>query len=258
MRTLIIIALLLGAVSAIAKNKRTEVGPTQRITAKSWLVADVDGNIIEGVNTREVRSVASITKLMTTMVVLDSGAPLDERVGVLYGRHMTRQQLIDLAMIHSDNTAARILCETYPAGYSGCVRAMNAKAVELGMSDTQFTEPTGLYDTNVSTAVDLVKLVRHAAGYSEIVRASNQATVSLEPVVTKKTKKPVATVFPNTNSIVRTGAEFIVSKTGFIRRAGGCIVFTVLAPNGWRTVVLLGSANTKTRIPEAKMLMERY
>lgn len=223
------------------------------LTAQAWLVADSDGKILEGSNMTEVRSIASITKLMTTMVVLDSGQSLTEVIPKkLYNKQLTRETLIDLAIVKSDNNAAKMLCDYYPGGYNKCIDAMNAKAASLQMNNSTFTDPTGRFHTNVSTAQDLIKLVFAASTYPLIVEASNMDAVRWS-INKKKTAE-----FRNTNSLVGHGYKFLVSKTGFINKAGGCIVMMIDTANGIRTVVLLGSKNTKTRIPEAKMLSMLY
>jgi len=221
------------------------------LTAQSWLVADSNGKILEGSNMTEVRSIASITKLMTAMVVLDSGQSLTEIIPKkLYNKQLTREILIDLAIVKSDNNAAKMLCDYYPGGYNSCVEAMNIKALSLQMNSSIFTDPTGRMHTNVSTAEDLIKLVFAASTYPLIVEASNMDAVRWN--VSKK--KNIE--FRNTNSLVGHGYKFLVSKTGFINKAGGCIVMMIDTVHGIRTVVLLGSKNTKTRIPEAQMLSQ--
>ncbi len=218
----------------------------QRLTAQAWLVADDKGNILQGVHTTDVRAIASITKLMTSIVILDGGQSLSETIPKkLHKRRFTRQELLNLAIIKSDNNAARTLCEYYPGGIRKCVQAMNDKAIHLNMKQTVFTDPTGLYNTNVSTAEDLVKLVMSAKNYPIITGASNTATVRWQV-----NKKRYA-IFRNTNNLVGKGVDFIVSKTGWITASGGCIVMMLRNENGIRTVILLGSKNTKTRIPEA-------
>jgi len=225
----------------------------QTLTAQAWLVADINGKILEGSNMAEVRSIASITKLMTAMVVLDSGQSLTEVIPKkLYNKQLTRETLIDLAIVKSDNNAAKMLCDYYPGGYNKCIDAMNYKAVALQMDNSTFTDPTGRMHTNVSTAHDLIKLVFAASTYPLIVEASNMDAVRWN-ISKKKTAE-----FRNTNSLVGHGYKFLVSKTGFINKAGGCIVMMIDTANGIRTVVLLGSKNTKTRIPEAKMLSMLY
>ena len=223
----------------------------QTLTAQAWLVADSNGKILEGSNMSEVRSIASITKLMTAMVVLDSGQSLTEIIPKkLYNKQLTRETLIDLAIVKSDNNAAKMLCDYYPGGYKSCIEAMNSKATLLQMTDSVFTDPTGRMHTNVSTAHDLIKLVFAASHYPLIVEASN-----MDAVRWPLSKKKIAE-FRNTNSLVGHGYKFLVSKTGFISKAGGCIVMMIDTVHGIRTVVLLGSKNTKTRIPEAQMLSQ--
>ena len=163
----VICPLLFGATSANA---------LPNVTAKAWLVADDNGNVIEGVNTKDVRSIASISKLMTAMVVLDSKQPLDE-ILTLRKLKLTRLEVIQLAVTRSDNEAAKLLCDSYIDGYHACISAMNRKADELDMKNTNFIEPTGLSIFNVSTAEELIKLVMAASKYSEIVKASNSRII---------------------------------------------------------------------------------
>ena len=223
------------------------------LTAQAWLVADDNGIILEGSHTTDVRSIASITKLMTSMVVLDSGQSLSEKIQKkLHNRIFTRQELLNLAIVKSDNNAARMLCEYYPGGIKNCVEAMNNKANALGMNNSTFTDPTGLFNTNVSTAEDLIKLVMAAKNYPTIVNASNTSSIQWQI-----NKKKFA-IFHNTNTLVGKGVDFIVSKTGWIRDSGGCIVMMLNGDQGVRTVVLLGSKNTKTRIPEAYMVSKLH
>lgn len=223
-----------------------------KITAVSWLVADDNGRILGAHNTEKQRSIASITKLATVMAVVESGAHLDELLDVKHsGVRVTRRQLINYALIRSDNVAAKMLCDTYPTGYDNCVLAMNTVARDLGMYHTLFTEPTGLWNTNTSTAIDLLRLVAAASRYPVIVEASNSATVEIAG-------QRRSTLANNTNPMTREHLKFLVSKTGFIRDSGGCIVMMLHTARGVRTVILLGSRDTKTRIPEARYLAELY
>ena len=212
------------------------------ITAKSWLVADSNGQIIQGENTREVRAIASITKLVTTMVVLDAKQDLNENIG-----QFTRGQLIQLAIVKSDNKAARELCERFPGGERHCVREMNRKVKSLGLMHTQFVDSTGLSVFNLSNAEELIKLVMESSKYPEILEASKLAEVKI------KLKKQWL-VFRNTNPIIGKNHDVIVSKTGFINASGGCIVMLMNTDVGKRIVVVLGSRNTHTRIPEAEFI----
>jgi D-alanyl-D-alanine endopeptidase (penicillin-binding protein 7) len=212
------------------------------ITAQSWLVADSSGNILNSENIEQVRPIASISKLMTAMVVLDAGQDLNEKIG-----QYTRNDLLQLALVKSDNKAAQELCEHYPAGKDQCVRAMNTKAKSLGLENTRFLEPTGLSVFNVSTARELITLVQTAQTYPTIVQASQTSQVKI-----KIRKKWI--IFNNTNPIIGKRHNFIVSKTGYIRASGGCIVMMLDTDIGRRIVVVLGSKNTHTRIPEAEFI----
>lgn len=216
-----------------------------QITAQSWLVANEEGKILSGENTKEIRSIASITKLMTAMVVLDAKQNLNEL------KPYTRKELIQLALVKSDNQAARDLCNYYPGGTHPCVYAMNKKAKSLGLTETRFLEPTGLSVFNVSTAEELIILINEAKKYPEIVEASGLSEVKIK--VRKKWF-----VFHNTNPIIGREHNTIVSKTGYIRASGGCIVMLMNTDIGKRIVVVLGSKNTKTRIPEAEFLVKKY
>lgn len=191
------------------------------ITAKSWLVAS-DGQILQGKNTTEVRSIASITKLMTVMVYLDAYKSLTLKID---------QDLVQRALVSSDNHAAKRLCEAYPGGKDDCIFMMNLKAKELGLVHTKFFEPTGLSVFNVSNAEELVKIVDAASKYPEIVSASNIRKRNTNPTIGKY--------------------SYTVSKTGYIHVAGGCIVAKV----NDRTIVILGSKNVRTRIPELEKLI---
>jgi D-alanyl-D-alanine endopeptidase (penicillin-binding protein 7) len=215
------------------------------ITAKSWLVADGTGTIIQSENIEEVRAIASITKLMTVMVVLDAHQKLDERV-----TKFTRAELIQLALVKSDNESARALCSNYPKGEYECVKAMNEKALKLGMLNTRYHEATGLSVFNVSTAEDLVKLVVEAQSYSEIQKAAKTPQIKIN--IRKKWF-----VFNNTNPIIGKRHTFMVSKTGYIAASGGCIVMMLDTDVGRRIVVVLGSKDTHSRIPEAEFIAEK-
>ena len=216
------------------------------ITAQSWLVADESGRVIQSQNIDQQRAIASITKLMTAMVVLDARQDLSEQIG-----KYTRAETIQLALVHSDNKAADTLCQYYPNGREACIRAMNIKARILGMPNTRYVEPTGLSVFNVSTATDLIKLVIAAKNYAEVIEAAHTPQVKI------KLKKKWF-FFNNTNPIIGKRHEFIVSKTGYINASGGCIAMMLDTEVGRRIVVVLGSKNTKTRIPEAEFIALKF
>lgn len=209
------------------------------IKAKSWLVADSDGKVQTGINYEEQRSIASITKLMTVMAVLDHGQNLAEKIG-----KYTREQLIKLSLIKSDNSATDTLCNNFPGGRSACIGYMNDKAKQLGMESTKFVEPTGLSPMNISTAKDLIKLVKEASHYSTIVAASN---ISKFPLV--ENKKTIT--IQNTNRLIGTGPTLLVSKTGTTNAAGQCIV--MMDADG-KVYVLLGMQPGR-RLLESKQII---
>jgi len=231
------------------------------ITAKSFLVTDSKGQVILEKNADRTQSIASITKLMTAIVVLNAHQDLSEELKLnfknasTYHTHLprtlktlSRGELLQLAIVKSDNFAAYTLCENYPGGIDRCVAEMNHEALEFGMFATHFADPTGLDEGNQSNARDLVKLVLVASRHEEITEASGK------PLVSIKVKKRWWD-FWNTNSLVRKNSEnVIVSKTGYINESGGCVVMLLDTELGQRVIVLLGSKNTRTRIPELEQI----
>ena len=209
-----------------------------------------------------VTPIASVTKLMTAMVVLDAGQPLDERLGVgvgdldlLKGSHsrlnlgseLSRSEMLHLALMASENRAASSLARHYPGGMDACVAAMNRKAQSLGMTRTHFSDPTGLSSENVSTAGDLALMVRAAATYPLIREATTTASRYVEVQPTGRILG-----YNNTNTLVRSGQwDIEVSKTGFIREAGKCLVMLANIASRPVVIVLLDSYGKLTRIGDA-------
>jgi D-alanyl-D-alanine carboxypeptidase len=231
------------------------------ITAKSFLVTDNKGSVILEKNADRTQPIASITKLMTAIIVLNAHQDLTEELRLDFKKSnvyhtrlprtlktLSRGELLDLAIVKSDNFAAYTLCENYPGSVDRCIAEMNHEALEFGMYSTHFTDPTGLDEGNISNARDLVKLVLVASRHPEITEASGK------PLVSIKVKKRWWD-FWNTNSLVRKNSEnVIVSKTGYINASGGCVVMLLDTDLGQRVIVLLGSKNTRTRIPELEQI----
>ncbi|MDD4964625.1 MAG: D-alanyl-D-alanine endopeptidase [Gallionella sp.] len=215
-------------------------------------------------NAQMVAPIASITKLMTAMVVLDAKLPMDKRVSVdtadvdvLKGTHsrlsvgltFKRSELMKLALMSSENRAAAALARTYPGGRKAAIAAMNAKAKELGMQNTYFRDPTGLNSDNVSTARDLVKMVAAARKYGTI----RQFTTTSSHTVNAKAGKEL--MFNNTNPLVRSDSWDIgVSKTGFISEAGRCLVMEARINKRPVIIVLLDSQGKTARIEDARRI----
>lgn len=208
--------------------------------------------------------IASITKLMTAMVVLDAQLPLDEKVSIdvadidtlkgtrsrlRIGMKLTRNELLKLALMASENRAASALARTYPGGYGAAIAAMNAKARELNMQDTRFLDSTGLSSDNVSTAHDLVKMVAAARDYPLIHQYTTAASYSVD------NWKGRAMRFVNTNPLVKNASWDIgVSKTGFISEAGRCLVMEATIDERQMIIVLLDSWGKLTRIGDANRI----
>jgi D-alanyl-D-alanine endopeptidase (penicillin-binding protein 7) len=215
-------------------------------------------------NPRSVAPIASITKLMTAMVVLDAMLPLEEEVTVeaadldrikgtrsrlQVGMSFTRNELLKLALMASENRAASALARSYPGGKKALVAAMNAKASVLGMQDTKFLDPTGLDMGNVSTAQDLVKMVAAARGYTLIHRYTTSPSHSVDGFGGRELR------FSNTNPLVRNVSWDIgVSKTGYISEAGLCLVMEATIDRRQVIIVLLDSWGKHTRVGDANRI----
>jgi serine-type D-Ala-D-Ala endopeptidase (penicillin-binding protein 7) len=234
-----------------------------RLYSANALILDAKaGEPIYAKGADAVTPIASVTKLMTAMVVLDAGQPLDERIGVnigdldlLKGSHsrlnlgseLSRGEMLHVALMASENRAASSLARHYPGGLEACVAAMNRKALSLGMTRTHFSDPTGLSSENVSTAADLARMVEAAAGYPLIREAT---TTSSRYVEVQPTGRILG--YNNTNSLVRSGQwDIQVSKTGFIREAGKCLVMLANIASRPVVIVLLDSYGRLTRIGDA-------
>jgi D-alanyl-D-alanine endopeptidase (penicillin-binding protein 7) len=215
------------------------------------------------------RPIASITKLMTAMVVLDAELPMEASIRILpsdidrlkgsssrlkVGSRLRRDQLLKLALMASENRAASALARTYPGGDIAFVRAMNRKARELGMHHSRFVDPTGLNPANVSTAFDLATLVRAAYQY----KAIREATTSREDRVAMTWGHRIRNLtFHNSNRLVSNADWDIgLSKTGYIREAGRCLVMQSMINSKPVIIILLDSMKKATRISDANFIRQ--
>jgi D-alanyl-D-alanine endopeptidase (penicillin-binding protein 7) len=207
--------------------------------------------------------IASITKLMTAMVVLEAKQPLDEPIKITAddriqgkgafsrlttGTTLTRGELMRLALMSSENRAAYVLGRRYPGGLPACVAAMNAKAKTLGMKHAHFVEPTGLSSRNVASAEDLSRLVSAASKNSTIAEYSTgkQYTVRVGRQMVE---------FHNTNALVSNPTwEIMVQKTGYIAEAGKCLVMQAMIEGRQVVIVLLNSVGKYTRVADARRI----
>lgn len=237
-------------------------GVLQLASSKALVINQVTGEIIYAKNTGLPTPIASITKLMTAMVTLDAGQSFDEMIYVSdqdvdyvkgtssrlsIGAGLSRGDMLQLALMASENRAASAIGSNYPGGKYAFVKAMNAKAKLLGLAHTRFVDPTGLDSENVSTAEDLAKLVQAAYQYPEI----RLATTSPSHEVYMEGRE-FAVNFNNTNGLVRTGEWQIgLSKTGYISEAGRCLVMQATIAGEPMIVVLLDSQGKLTRIGDA-------
>jgi serine-type D-Ala-D-Ala endopeptidase (penicillin-binding protein 7) len=218
------------------------------------------GEVVFAKNGESIVPIASITKLMTAMVILDRNLDLEQRIFLSRedfdakkgtrsrlrpGTALTRDELMLLALMASENRAAAALGRTYPGGTPAFVKAMNEKAAELNMTDSRFVEATGLSPANVSSPRDLAKLVRAAHAYPLIREYSTRDRATI-----KAFNRPMH--FRNTNGLVRNAHwDIELSKTGYISEAGRCLVMHVRLASKDLIVVLLDSWGKQSRIGDA-------
>ncbi|WP_240632034.1 D-alanyl-D-alanine endopeptidase [Alcaligenes faecalis] len=212
-------------------------------------------------NSDAVRPIASITKLMTALVVAESGLPMDEMLEIIdedvdrvkhsssrlrVGSKLNRADMMHLALMSSENRAAHALGRNYPGGLPAFVRAMNDKARALGMRNTRFVEPTGLSSDNVASPRDLVKLLTATSQHARIQQYTTNDQYSVQPVRGRQL------VFNNTNRLVKNANwDIQVSKTGFINEAGECLVMLTKIEDRKVAIVLLNSTGRYSRIGDA-------
>jgi D-alanyl-D-alanine endopeptidase (penicillin-binding protein 7) len=219
------------------------------------------GRILVEKNARSVVPIASLTKLMTAMVMLDAELDMDEMITVdssdvdtlkfsssrvPVGVTLTRRALLELALMSSDNRAAAALARTFPGSHDGFRAAAAEKAAQLGMEDTYIEEPTGLSPNNRSTAHDLLRMVAAASAYPEI-NAMSTGTGELMDINGRMVE------YRNTNRLIgREGWDILLSKTGFTREAGRCLVMRFQSAGRHVIVVLLNASATTARMMDAE------
>ncbi len=220
------------------------------------------GEILYQKNVHSVRSIASISKLVSAMVILDSNPNMNEMITITdaeidrlkgtssrlsVGTTLTRGELFHIGLMSSENRAIHAMARSYPGGLSAFINQMNQKVASLGMSQTKFYDPTGLDPRNVSTANDLALLVKYAKNYPQI---KYHSTAQSGSVVTSRGKTEK---YGNSNMLVREGTWNIdLQKTGYIRESGRSMVVSANIQGEPITIVLLNSPTSLTRANDAR------
>jgi len=235
-----------------------------KLKSSSVLIIDQsDSSVLYSRHSDVAMPIASITKLMTALVVLDAKQPLDEPILITeadrdlpkasfsrltVGTTLSRGDLMHLALMASENRAAHALGSNYPGGLPAMVEAMNAKAAELGMTNSHFVDPTGLSSQNVASPEDLSKLVIAASHNSTIREFSTDRHYAV------KVHRHMVE-FRNTDNLVANPTwNIIVQKTGYIAEAGKCLVMAAVIEGRSVVIVLLDSLGKYTRVADAKRI----
>lgn len=235
-----------------------------KLNSSAVLVVDqATGKVLLDKNADVALPIASITKVMTALVVLDADLPLSEVITIVkedtelekysssrlrVGSKFTRAELLHLALMSSENRAAHALGRTYPGGMDAFVKVMNDKADELGMANSNFSEPTGLSSKNMSTPRDLARLV-NAAHEVPLIREYSTATAAIVKVGAQQQQ------FRNTNALTRNDNwEIGLSKTGFIRDAGKCLVMQATVDQQDVIIVMLDAQGSASRLSDAERI----
>jgi len=251
------------SVDSVKAHQNVVASPTHDdVQATSAYVLDLDRSIaLYGKNENQVRPIASVTKLMSALVVLDGGQSLNETVTITradaalptrsrlaVGTRLRRSELLHLVLMSSENRATQALARSYPGGVPAFVAAMNRKAATLGMHKTRFADPTGLSNGNVSSPHDLVKLML-AAEREPLMRRYSTADK-----LTVRTSAGYQ-AYRNTNALVGDPTwDVRLSKTGYTRAAGRCLVMLTRIDGRRMAFVLLGSTDAATRIADSLRL----
>lgn len=259
-----VLALTIGFAQAVEPKKAGKKADDVYLRSAVALVQDAaSGETLYAKNQAAVLPIASITKLMTAIVILDANLNLEQRVAISDedydlvkgtrsrlrpGTVLTRDELLLLALMSSENRAAASLGRTYPGGLGVFVAAMNAKAQSLGMTATRFVDPTGLSSANVSTAHDLARLAAAAHEYPLIRQYSTRESATVHAL-----GRDLG--YRNTNGLVRSSHWDIgLSKTGYISEAGRCLVMRVRMASREVIVVLLDSWGKLSRVGDANRI----
>lgn len=253
---------LTAAFAAQAQSPVLDPAKLKLGSANALIIDATDNHAVYSKSADEVTPIASLTKLMTAIVTLDGGQSLDEPLAIdlgdfdyvkgttsrlRMGTELTRRDMLRLALMSSENRAASALARSYPGGTLAFVAAMNEKAQALGMTHTHYDDPTGLSPSNVSTARDLAIVVGAAAEYPLIREFSTTGSHFVEAGPSGRWL-----AFNNTNNLVKNSQwDIQLSKTGYIREAGKCLVMLATIASRPFVIILLDSAGKFTRVGDA-------
>jgi serine-type D-Ala-D-Ala endopeptidase (penicillin-binding protein 7) len=257
------LVLLLASAPCLASHRHSASGQPDVRSSAVFVLDEGSSKVLLSRQAAVAAPIASITKLMTALVVLDGRQPLDEMLQITeedrehgrgafsrlaIGTHLTRGDLLHLALMSSENRAAHALGRNYPGGLPAFVAAMNARAHALGMGTSRFVEPTGLSDENVASAEDLSKLVMEAAKVPAIREYSTDTSYEVQ------VGRRVVT-FHSTDSLTsKPDWDIVVQKTGYIAQAGRCLVMQTIIEARTVVIVLLNSYGKRSRIADARRI----
>lgn len=249
----------------IQASSFTDLKGKPNLRSASAFIINSEGQVIYGKDIDTIRPIASITKLMTAMVILDSGLDLDEKITVTkedrdlvqltgsrlkYGATLPRREMILLAIMSSENRAATALGRNFPGGVTAFIEQMNTKASQLDMKNSHFADPAGLNVDNMSTARDLMKMVTAAENYALIRKASTTTRIEVRPYA-----KRGPLVYGNTNRLLKNKTwDIALSKTGYINEAGRCLVMQANIAGEQVSIVLLNSFGKLTPFGDSNRL----
>jgi D-alanyl-D-alanine endopeptidase (penicillin-binding protein 7) len=263
----LILVVVLGANSPVESQASsfTNLKGSPDLRSASALIINADGNVIYGKDIDSVRPIASITKLMTAMVILDSGLDLNEKITVTkedrdlvqltgsrleYGATLSRREMLLLAIMSSENRAAAALGRNWPGGMAQFIAKMNAKAAQLNMTNSHFADPAGLTVDNISTASDLVIMATAAYDYPLIREASTTQRLEVYPYA-----KRGPLTYGNTNRLLKNESwDIALSKTGYINEAGRCLVMQANIEGESVFIILLNSFGKLTPFGDSNRL----
>jgi len=262
------LALLLptvGAQGASSESQFVDLKGDPQLRSASALIIGAQGEVIYSKDVNTVRPIASLTKLMTAMVILDAELDLNEKITITkddrdlvrltgsrleYGATLSRQELLQLALMSSENRAATALGRTFPGGMENFLLGMNAKASALGMSNSHFSDPAGLHADNVATASDLSKMVAAASTYPLITQATTTLRQEVHPY---SRRGPLR--YGNTNRLLKNQSwDIALSKTGYINEAGRCLIMQANIDGEDVSIVLLNSFGKLTPFGDSNRL----